>query len=251
MSTIPTKREVAPEKKTEQDAMARLTELFGAVPSAVLSDEELKAMKKQRGYEALMEFGANLMASKSPTLLGGVGEAAAATVPSIKEAGKEQREAAAAKKKETRDTQLQILSSALGIEQQEADRALKKEANNIARAEVEYRAKAPRYESEYLIQLMKNDPEAFERYRSLMNKGELTPAQAMKFAADSVNSSEEGIQMPITDKIGLMLGIRDYLMSKSTSGGGMGVSVTAPDGTTHTFPTQEAADQFKKAIGVK
>jgi hypothetical protein len=201
MSTMPTKREVAPEKKTEQDAMARLTELFGAVPSAVLSDEELKAMKKQRGYEALMEFGANLMASKSPTLLGGVGEAAAATVPSIKEAGKEQREAAAAKKKETRDTQLQIISTALGMEENEAKRKLQREELNIAERRA-IAAEAKQNIASNIIELMQLNPDAATKLMAAQKAATTgQQIQGLSSVLDSLQLSTDPESQAIANRI--------------------------------------------------
>jgi hypothetical protein len=244
MTAIPAKREIP------VDYMAKAKELFAGVPSGAMTDEELAKDKEQRKYEALMQFGLNLAGTKNPSFLGGVGEAGAATMPLISEARKAQTEEEATRRKEDRDTQLQIISTALGIEQQEADRALKTEANDIARAEMEARANAPKFESEFLVQLMKNDPDSFNR----LNDGKgLTQTQVMRGALELSMADPNFIQMTHAEKIGTLQGFMDYLSSigQSAGSGAAGVSVTAPDGTTHTFPTQEAADQFKKAIGIK
>ena len=57
------------------------------------SPEALKARGKENVWAAVAEMGARMMAGKSPYALQNIGEAAAATVPSMKEALKDKREA--------------------------------------------------------------------------------------------------------------------------------------------------------------
>jgi hypothetical protein len=118
------------------DYMAKAKELFAGVPSASMSPEELATMKKQQGYEALMQFGASLAGSKSPTFLGGLGEAAGATAPAIAEISKAQRAEQAARKKEDREMAILQIQTALGLDRDAAEKMYKQQTLELAEKEL-------------------------------------------------------------------------------------------------------------------
>jgi len=140
------------------DYMVKAKELFAGVPSASMSPEELAAMKKQQGYEALMQFGANLASSKSPTLLGGLGEAAGEIAPAIMEISKAQRAEQAAKKKEDREMAITQIQTALGLEKDEATRKLQNRELDINERRV-VAEEAKRNIAGNIVELMQSKPD--------------------------------------------------------------------------------------------
>jgi len=218
------------------DYMAKAKELFAGVPSASMSPEELATMKKQQGYEALMQFGANLASSKSPTFLGGLGEAAGATAPAIMEISKAQRAEQAAKKKEDREMAITQIQTALGLDRDAAEKMYKQQTLELAEKELSVK--------EQEIEANKEAKLAAIVQRAM----EAAEARQDKQAANRVRvlSTMLSNTLPEDPKYTALM---NELMALGGSGT-TGISVTAPDGTTHTFPTQEAADQFKKAVGI-
>jgi len=211
------------------DYMARAKELFAGVPSASMSPEELAARKKQRGFEAFMKFGADLAGSKG-SFLEGLTQAAGATAPFIAGISKEQRDEETAGKKEAREMAILQIQTALNLERDAAEDLYKQQELSVKKQEIEANRE---------IQL-----------ENLMLRAEA----AVKASGDA--QLDRRLQVLKTMLLNLSPGDPKYteLMNELKALGGYGttvISVTAPDGTTHPFPTQEAADQFKKAIGVK
>jgi hypothetical protein len=194
MSTMPTR---TPEKV---DYMAKAKELYAGVPSGAMTDEEMAKDEEQRKYEALTQFGLYLAGTKNPSLLGGVGEAGASTMPAIIEARTAQNEAKAARRKEDRDMKIAQIQTALGLEKDDAEKVFKQQELALKKQEVADQGKyigAKIEESRQpgsIYELYQTNPEAATRLIAIQNAKDLTPtarAGLIKSLIESVTDPKQ------------------------------------------------------------
>ena len=89
------------------------------------------------------------------------------------------------------------------------------------------------------IDFLKTDPELYKQMFG--DKSGLTTQQINAYKAAIENApTDEARQFAI-----------DEMMAAANSGASAGFSVTAPNGMVYPFPTQEAADRFRKEAGIR
>jgi hypothetical protein len=219
MSTMPTR---TPEKV---DYMAKAKEYFADLPSPYKrTPEELAAMKKQQGYETLMQLGAHLAGTNNPSFIGGLGEAVSKTAPYIAGISKARRDEETAYKKEDRDTKIAQIQTALGLEKDDAEKVFKQQELALKKQEVALQDKLTNAQiinlgkPDNIYDLMESNPALATRLIAIQNAKELTPTAK----AGLINSLIESVTDP-KQKADL----QNMAMSMVMGSGGMSQDVQA------------------------
>jgi len=219
MSTMPTR---TPEKV---DYMAKAKEYFADLPSPYKrTPEELAAMKKQQGYETLMQLGAHLAGTNNPSFIGGLGEAVSKTAPYIAGISKARRDEETAYKKEDRDMRIVQIQTALGLEKDDAEKVFKQQELALEKQKVALQDKLTNAQiinlgkPDNLYDLMESNPALAEKIIELQKTGQMTESVALKAATAVAQSNPEFFQMPPETQVNYINDLKTSFMAGSGSG---------------------------------